>query len=286
MICIFNPNPGSKLLEKSVAKYDVRAWFAGARGFEDVSLCLPCFWITIFGIFHAKVEDTWQYYPPHIHFYFKQNHPINYWSPILNQNPTTANQLVEVFPFSWQSSTIIIVFFFLAFSWWWWLAWCRYLVHANGICAGYSLLSAIFTAMPRPPTMSRAWTFFLLDQVRLMFNVRLKLPHTWKSWHNNMNQIYGVSIHHVGVDILNTGCWSGFNWGGVFGLQGRWSSHMEWCMQLLWGLLPEDHCIHLHHFCYSPLLCCAFPHLLLQTLQQVRRPHLLQWQRHRDSCIS
>ena len=117
-------------------------------------------------------------------------------------------------------------------------------------------------------------------------NVRLKLPHTWKSWHNNMNQIYGVSIHHVGVDILNTGCWSGFNWGGVFGLQGRWSSHMEWCMQLLWGLLPEDHCIHLHHFCYSPLLCCAFPHLLLQTLQQVRRPHLLQWQRHRDSCIS
>ena len=32
-----------KLLEKLVAQYDVRAWFAGARGFEDVSLCLPCF---------------------------------------------------------------------------------------------------------------------------------------------------------------------------------------------------------------------------------------------------
>ncbi|KAF8026033.1 hypothetical protein BT93_F2757 [Corymbia citriodora subsp. variegata] len=41
----------------------------------------------------------------------------------------------------------------------------RYLVHANGICAGYSLLSAIIVAMPRPPTMSRAWTFFILDQV-------------------------------------------------------------------------------------------------------------------------
>ncbi|XP_057431028.1 CASP-like protein 2A2 [Lotus japonicus] len=42
----------------------------------------------------------------------------------------------------------------------------RYLVHANGICAGYSLLSAVFVAVPRPsPTMSRAWTFFLLDQV-------------------------------------------------------------------------------------------------------------------------
>ncbi|KAK7301956.1 hypothetical protein RJT34_12833 [Clitoria ternatea] len=41
----------------------------------------------------------------------------------------------------------------------------RYLVHANGICAGYSLLSTVFTAMPRPSTMPRAWTFFLLDQV-------------------------------------------------------------------------------------------------------------------------
>ncbi|KAJ9560644.1 hypothetical protein OSB04_005804 [Centaurea solstitialis] len=41
----------------------------------------------------------------------------------------------------------------------------RFLVHANGICAGYSLLSAAFTAIPRPITMPRAWTFFLLDQV-------------------------------------------------------------------------------------------------------------------------
>ncbi|KAA8524929.1 hypothetical protein F0562_011433 [Nyssa sinensis] len=41
----------------------------------------------------------------------------------------------------------------------------RYLVHANGICAGYSLLSAIVAAVPRPSTMYRAWTFFLLDQV-------------------------------------------------------------------------------------------------------------------------
>ncbi|KAF7816287.1 CASP-like protein 2A2 [Senna tora] len=41
----------------------------------------------------------------------------------------------------------------------------RYLVHANGICAGYSLLSAVIVAVPRPSTMPRAWTFFLLDQV-------------------------------------------------------------------------------------------------------------------------
>ncbi|XP_022855253.1 CASP-like protein 2A1, partial [Olea europaea var. sylvestris] len=42
---------------------------------------------------------------------------------------------------------------------------CRYLVHASGICAGYSILSAVVVAIPRPSTMSRAWTFFLLDQL-------------------------------------------------------------------------------------------------------------------------
>lgn len=41
----------------------------------------------------------------------------------------------------------------------------KYLVHANGICAGYSFFSAVVTAVPRSPTMSRAWTFFLLDQL-------------------------------------------------------------------------------------------------------------------------
>ncbi|XP_015896920.1 CASP-like protein 2A1 [Ziziphus jujuba] len=41
----------------------------------------------------------------------------------------------------------------------------RYLVHANAICAGYSLLSAIISAMPRPFSMSQAWTFFFLDQL-------------------------------------------------------------------------------------------------------------------------
>nr|AFK47158.1 unknown [Lotus japonicus] len=41
----------------------------------------------------------------------------------------------------------------------------RYLVHANGICAGYSLFSAVIIALPRPSTMPRAWTFFVLDQL-------------------------------------------------------------------------------------------------------------------------
>ncbi|XP_022877694.1 CASP-like protein 2A1 [Olea europaea var. sylvestris] len=41
----------------------------------------------------------------------------------------------------------------------------RYLVHASGICAGYSLLSAVAAAIPKQSTMSRAWTFFILDQL-------------------------------------------------------------------------------------------------------------------------
>ncbi|PNX68676.1 CASP-like protein 10-like, partial [Trifolium pratense] len=39
----------------------------------------------------------------------------------------------------------------------------RYLVLANGICAGYSLLSAVLVAVLRPNAL-RAWTFFFLDQ--------------------------------------------------------------------------------------------------------------------------
>ncbi|KAI9186840.1 hypothetical protein LWI28_021487 [Acer negundo] len=41
----------------------------------------------------------------------------------------------------------------------------KYLVHANGICAGYSLIAAIIAALHRPITMSQAWTFFFFDQV-------------------------------------------------------------------------------------------------------------------------
>ncbi|GER45109.1 CASP-like protein VIT_01s0010g01870 [Striga asiatica] len=41
----------------------------------------------------------------------------------------------------------------------------RYLVHASGVCAGYSLLSAVVAAVPRPSSMLGAWAFFLLDQL-------------------------------------------------------------------------------------------------------------------------
>ncbi|XP_045787105.1 CASP-like protein 2A2 isoform X2 [Trifolium pratense] len=33
------------------------------------------------------------------------------------------------------------------------------------VLSGYSLFSAVIVAIPRPSTMPRAWTFFLLDQV-------------------------------------------------------------------------------------------------------------------------
>jgi len=41
----------------------------------------------------------------------------------------------------------------------------KYLVYANGLCAAYSLVSAFYTAVPRPATLARSWILFLLDQV-------------------------------------------------------------------------------------------------------------------------
>lgn len=41
----------------------------------------------------------------------------------------------------------------------------KYLVYVNGLCAGYSIFSAFYTAIPRPMSMSRAWILFFLDQV-------------------------------------------------------------------------------------------------------------------------
>lgn len=41
----------------------------------------------------------------------------------------------------------------------------KYLVYANGLCAAYSLVSAFYTAVPRPATVSRFWVVFFLDQV-------------------------------------------------------------------------------------------------------------------------
>lgn len=49
-----------------------------------------------------------------------------------------------------------------------------YLVYANAICAGYSLISAFLTAAAVDPravggSLSRSWAVFLLDQVIFSF---------------------------------------------------------------------------------------------------------------------
>ncbi|KAH0451610.1 hypothetical protein IEQ34_018909 [Dendrobium chrysotoxum] len=46
----------------------------------------------------------------------------------------------------------------------------KYLVYMNGLCAGYSIFSAFYTAIPRPLSTSRAWTIFFLDQARFLIS--------------------------------------------------------------------------------------------------------------------
>ncbi|KAG0477907.1 hypothetical protein HPP92_012626 [Vanilla planifolia] len=41
----------------------------------------------------------------------------------------------------------------------------KYLVYVNGLCAGYSILSAFYTAAPRSISKSSSWVLFSLDQV-------------------------------------------------------------------------------------------------------------------------
>jgi hypothetical protein len=55
----------------------------------------------------------------------------------------------------------------------------KYLVYANGLCAAYSLVSAFYTAVPRPATVSRSWLVFLLDQVGSCLPSLLCSTHTF-----------------------------------------------------------------------------------------------------------
>jgi hypothetical protein len=66
--------------------------------------------------------------------------------------------LFSAFPQRIMLCSVLIPFGFLAPN-------RRYLVYANGLCAAYSLVSAFYTAVPRPATLSRSWIVFLLDQV-------------------------------------------------------------------------------------------------------------------------
>ncbi|XP_020595116.1 CASP-like protein 2A1, partial [Phalaenopsis equestris] len=51
----------------------------------------------------------------------------------------------------------------------------KYLVYMNGVCAGYSIFSALYTAMPRPASMSRAWTLFFLDQANKLLSFFIEI---------------------------------------------------------------------------------------------------------------
>lgn len=92
----------------------------------------------------------------------------------------------------------------------------RFLVHASGVCAGYSLLSAVAAAVPRPSTMLWAWAFFLLDQVihSFLFFQMGGFPST-------------NTISIAASDVHNTNCGSDIDGGGVPGVQRRLLRHME-----------------------------------------------------------
>jgi hypothetical protein len=77
----------------------------------------------------------------------------------------------------------------------------KYLVYANGLCAAYSLVSAFYTAVPRPATVSRSWLVFLLDQVGSCLPSRLCSTHTFShgsssklSWGKNLFFSFSANI--------------------------------------------------------------------------------------------
>ncbi|XVE63232.1 hypothetical protein DITRI_Ditri07aG0003300 [Diplodiscus trichospermus] len=96
--------------------------------------------------------------------------PSRYENEVMNTSMRTAETLLRLVPMALGVAALVVMlknsqsneFGSVSYSD---LGAFRYLVHANGICAGYSLLSAVIVAVPRPSTMPRAWAFFLLDQI-------------------------------------------------------------------------------------------------------------------------
>ncbi|KAL2476498.1 CASP-like protein 2A1 [Abeliophyllum distichum] len=112
----------------------------------------------------------------------------------------------------------------------------RYLVHASGICAGYSLLSAVVAAVPKRSTISRlrAWTFFVLDQL-LTYII--------------------LAAGAISTEVV------------YLAYKGGRRNYMEPNLRIIWWFLPEGHRIHCNHIhCYT-LLCRAYTHLRLQAFQ-------------------
>lgn len=159
-------------------------------------------------------------------------------------------------------------------------------MHANGICAGYSLISAAIVAMPRPSTMSRAWTFFLLDQVisslpfppftliltSFHFIPPESPPHV-KELRTQSQQEGCLKSEFICVgavaNLHNSGCWLGVNGSSVPGGEGERLHTLELSLWVFWQVLSQGHGIGRHHLPSCGLLCAAFTHLLLQALQQV-----------------
>ncbi|CAH2053719.1 unnamed protein product [Thlaspi arvense] len=91
----------------------------------------------------------------------------------------------------------------------------KYLANANGVCAAYSLLSAIYViAIPCPISKLRVWTFFLLDQVvtyavlaagtvsaeTVYLAYKGNLAITWSS----ACDYYGVFCHKALISVMFT----------------------------------------------------------------------------------
>ena len=61
----------------------------------------------------------------------------------------------------------------------------KYLVYANGLCAAYSLVTAFYTAVPRPATVSRSWVVFFLNQIHRLFSLSISaLPSLFTFTHS------------------------------------------------------------------------------------------------------
>ncbi|CAA7049002.1 unnamed protein product [Microthlaspi erraticum] len=91
----------------------------------------------------------------------------------------------------------------------------KYLVNANGVCAAYSLFSAVaIVVIPCPISKLRVWTLFLLDQVvtyavlaagavgaeTVYLTYKGNLSITWSS----ACDYYGVFCHKALVSVLLT----------------------------------------------------------------------------------
>lgn len=123
-------------------------------------------------------------------------------------------QLLELssahsFTLSLESNQLLNLNLLLLFSYF------RYLVTANGVCAAYSVLSAIFViAIPCPIRKPRLWTLFLLDQVvtyAVLAAGAVSAETVYLAYKGNLNitwssacDYYGIFCHKALVSVILT----------------------------------------------------------------------------------